>query len=229
MTNPIILALDTSNFDQACRWAREAQPHIGMIKIGLEFFLKFGGNGVRHMTFYDRPIMLDLKLHDIPNTVAGAMRSILPLRPAFVTVHAFGGADMIAAAREAVDSYAKVDTKLIAVTVLTSLTNEGLHSMGMGYGMKGHVELLADIAINAGADGVVCSPHEVAMMRREFPDTLIVVPGIRPAGSDVNDQTRPSTPQHAMAAGANHLVIGRPITQAVNPGEAAKAILESLT
>jgi orotidine-5'-phosphate decarboxylase len=230
VNNPIIVALDTADLDEACRWTLAVRPHVGMVKIGLEFHLKYGREGYHALVKYGLPIMLDIKLHDIPNTVAGAVRSVLSLSPAFVTVHAFGGPEMIAAARDAIADYGALrKTKILAVTVLTSLDNEGLRNIGCPNGAAWQVSLLADMAIEAGADGIVCSPHEVEFVRRAHPDALIVVPGIRPAGADANDQSRPSTPQHAMTAGASHLVIGRPITQAPDPGEAARAILESLS
>ena len=226
MTKPtgIIAALDTVDAQKARFWASAVAPHCGMLKLGLEFFVANGGAGVRLID--DRPVFLDLKLHDIPNTVAGAVRAVLPLAPAMLTLHAAGGSAMISAARQAVGN---APTKLLAVTVLTSLNAEALHDIGVAGGPRQQVLRLARLAIAAGAHGLVCSAQEVAMLREALgPDALLVVPGIRPAGSAADDQARTMTPREAAAAGADWLVIGRPITAAADPAAAAATIAAEL-
>jgi orotidine-5'-phosphate decarboxylase len=223
----LIAALDTTDPDRARRWATAVAPSCGLLKLGLEFFLANGAAGVRAIA--DRPIFLDLKLHDIPNTVAGAVRAILPLRPALLTLHAAGGRAMIAAAREAAEAAGAERPKLLAVTVLTSLDAEALHETGIAGGPRQQVLRLARLALDSGADGLVCSAHEVATLRDALgPAPLLVVPGIRPAGSAAGDQARTMTPRAAAAAGADWLVVGRPITAAADPATAAAAIAADL-
>ena len=227
MKTGLIAALDTTDPQRARAWATALAPHCGMLKLGLEFFLANGAAGVRLID--DRPVFLDLKLHDIPNTVAGGVRAILPLQPYFLTLHAGGGAAMIAAARAAAEDAGMRRPQLLAVTVLTSLDAEALHATGVAGGPRQQVLRLARLALSAGADGIVCSPHEVAMLRDALGDApTIVVPGIRPAGADVGDQARTMTPGEAAQAGASWLVIGRPITGAANPSAAAAAIAAEL-
>jgi orotidine-5'-phosphate decarboxylase len=198
-----------------------------MLKLGLEFYLANGAEGVRLID--DRPVFLDLKLHDIPNTVAGGVRAVLPLRPALLTLHAAGGSAMIAAARAAPQAAGPTRPKLLAVTVLTSMDAEALHDIGVAGGPRQQVLRLGRLAIAAGADGLVCSAHEVAALRAALgPDALLVVPGIRPAGSDKGDQSRTMTPREAADAGADWLVVGRPITAAADPAAAARAIAADL-
>ena len=216
----LIAAIDTTDPQRAQGLARAVAASCGMLKLGLEFYLANGAEGVRLIE--GRPIFLDLKLHDIPNTVAGGVRAILPLRPAFLTLHAGGGAAMIAAAREAVG---EAGPKLLAVTVLTSLDAEALHATGVAGGPRQQVLRLAKLAMGAGADGLVCSAHEVAMLRDALGDgPELVVPGIRPAGSAKGDQARTMTPGEAAAAGASWIVVGRPISEAADPAAAAAAI-----
>ena len=223
----IIAALDTTDPQKALGWARAVAPSCGMLKLGLEFFLANGAEGVRLID--QRPIFLDLKLHDIPNTVAGGVRAILPLRPAFLTIHAGGGRAMIAAARAAADAAGADRPKLLAVTVLTSLDAEALHETGVAGGPRQQVLRLGRLALEAGADGLVCSAHEISTLRAALgPDAVLVVPGIRPVGADVGDQARTMTPKEAAQAGANWLVVGRPITGAADPGAAAAAIAAEL-
>src|SRR5690606_2711140 len=179
------------------------------------------------------PVFLDLKLHDIPNTVAGAMRSVVPLAPAFVTVHASGGAAMLRAAAEAARAAAAehgvAPPRLLAVTVLTSLSAADLEAVGQGAAVTDQVRRLAVLARDAGIDGAVCAPHEIEALRRDCgPGFVLMVPGIRPAGAASGDQKRVLTPAEAVARGADHLVIGRPITAAADPAAAARAILEEL-
>ena len=227
MTTGLIAALDTTDLAQAQTWAGEIGPHCGMLKLGLEFFLAHGAEGFNAVG-QGRPMFLDLKLHDIPNTVAGAVRAVLPVRPAMLTLHASGGAAMIEAARKAADTVT-VPPLLLAVTVLTSLDAAALHATGVSGGPRQQVLRLARLALDAGADGLVCSAHEVAMLRDALGDKpVLVVPGIRPAGSDIGDQARVMTPRDAAKAGASWIVVGRPITQAANPAAAAAAILAEL-
>lgn len=227
MTAGLIAALDTTDPQKALGWVLQAGPHCGMIKLGLEFFLANGAAGTRLIG--DLPLFLDLKLHDIPNTVAGAVRAVLPVRPAMLTLHAAGGAAMIAAAREAAETAGEARPVLLAVTVLTSLDAEALHATGVAGGPRQQVMRLARLALDAGADGLVCSAHEVAMLRVALgPKPVLVVPGIRPAGSDHGDQARIMTPRDASDAGADWIVVGRPITQARDPAAAAAAIAAEL-
>ncbi len=223
----LIAALDTVDPQKALGWARAVAPSCGMLKLGLEFFLANGAEGVRLID--QRPVFLDLKLHDIPNTVAGGVRAILPLRPAFLTLHAGGGRAMIAAARAAAEAAGAARPKLLAVTVLTSLDAEALHETGVAGGARQQVLRLGRLALAAGADGLVCSAHEISTLRAALgPEALLVVPGIRPAGADIGDQARTMTPGEAARAGADWLVVGRPITGSADPGAAAAAIAAEL-
>ena len=225
--SPIIVALDTTDVDRARAWAAATAPHVGLFKVGLEYFLANGAAGYR--AIQGRPIFLDVKLHDIPNTVAGGIRAILPLAPRMVTIHASGGTAMIRAAREAAETAGANRPMILAVTVLTSLDDASLAAMGMNDGAAAQVSRLGRLAVDAGADGLVCSPLEVATLRRELgPAVTLVVPGIRPAGASAGDQARTMTPKEAMQAGASWLVIGRPITGAADPAGAAAAIAASL-
>jgi orotidine-5'-phosphate decarboxylase len=218
----LIVALDTAKPAQAQAWAEAVAPHAGLLKLGLEYFLANGPEGVRAIG--QRPVFLDLKLHDIPNTVAGAVRSVLPLRPAMLTLHAAGGLAMIAAARTAAETVPERPI-LLAVTVLTSLDAATLHATGVAGGPRQQVLRLARLALEAGADGLVCSAHEVSMLRDALGEKpVLVVPGIRPAGAATGDQARVMTPEDAIAAGADWIVVGRPITGAADPGAAAAAI-----
>ncbi|MFZ4689008.1 MAG: orotidine-5'-phosphate decarboxylase [Polymorphobacter sp.] len=224
MANPIFVAVDTPALEAARALVRAVAPHVGGVKLGLEFFCANGPAGVADIAALGLPVFLDLKLHDIPNTVAGAMRSLAGLAPAIITVHAGGGRAMLAAARAA----ASAATKVVAVTVLTSLDDDDLAATGVAGGAAAQVLRLADVVRSAGLDGVVASPHETAAVRNAWPDATIVVPGVRPAGSDVGDQKRVMTPRDALAAGASVLVIGRPITGADDPAAAAAAIARGL-
>ena len=221
----LIAALDTADPVQAATWADALAPHCGVLKLGLEFYLAAGPAGMRCVT--QRPVFLDLKLHDIPNTVAGAVRAVLPLRPHMLTLHAAGGGAMIEAARRTADGADR--PLLLAVTVLTSLDSSALHATGVAGGPRQQVLRLARPALGAGADGVVCSAQEAAMLRGALgAGPVLVVPGIRPAGTESADQARTMTPRQAAEAGADWIVVGRPITSSSDPAAAAAAIAAEL-
>ena len=222
--NPVFVALDTSDCAAAEELARAVAPHVGGLKLGLQFFMANGPEGVQRLAGLGLPIFLDVKLHDIPNTVAGALKSLRGLDLFMVNVHAGGGADMLKAARDACDPR----TKLIGVTVLTSLDDVDLDALGVGDGTAAQVARLAALSRDAGLDGVVCSPHEVAALKAAWPGGYFVVPGIRPGVGASDDQKRTLNPREALAAGASMLVIGRPITGAADPAEAARAIAANL-
>jgi orotidine-5'-phosphate decarboxylase len=227
--NPICVALDTPNIARACELARVLKPHAGYLKIGMEFFYAHGAAGYEAVAAEGLPIFLDLKLHDIPNTVASAMKTLMNLSPwpAIVNLHATGGLDMMKAARDAVAGQAK----LIAVTILTSLSDDDIWKAGFetAKDTEAHARGLAALAKEAGLDGVVCSPHDLVGIRHDLGrDFLTVVPGIRPADAATQDQKRVATPEAAIAAGADILVIGRAITGAHDPALAAQTILASL-
>jgi orotidine-5'-phosphate decarboxylase len=227
--NPICVALDTPDLDRARALAKALVPHVGYMKVGMEFFYAHGARGYAAVAAEGLPIFLDLKLHDIPNTVASGMKALMQLspRPAIVNLHATGGLDMMKAAADAVDGRAK----LIAVTVLTSLSNEDIWAAGFNSKQDtgAHAAVLAKLAKAAGLDGVVCSSHDLAGIRATTgPEFLTVVPGIRPAEGASHDQKRVATPKSAIAAGADILVIGRAITGAADPAAAAQKILDEL-
>lgn len=229
MPNPICVALDTPNIARACEVARLLKPHVGYMKVGMEFFYAHGQAGYEAVAAEGLPVFLDLKLHDIPNTVASAMKTLMNLnpRPAIVNVHATGGLDMMKAAADAVAGRAR----LIAVTVLTSLSDADIWAAGfeISKDTEAHARGLADLSKRAGLDGVVCSPHDLIGIRHDLGrDFLTVVPGIRPAEAAVQDQKRVATPQAALEAGADILVIGRAITGAHDPAQAAQDILAGL-
>lgn len=225
----IVAALDTQDRAQAAAWARALAGRIGVAKVGLELFAAAGPAAVAAVRESGLPVFLDLKLHDIPNTVAGAVRSAAGLGVAMLTVHAAGGRAMVAAAREAAETAGADRPMILAVTVLTSLTAADLAATGVEDAPASQVLRLARLAIAAGADGLVCSPLEVAPLRAALGRSVpLVVPGIRPVGSRADDQARVTTPEEAVAAGADWLVIGRPITRAPDPAAAADAIAASL-
>lgn len=212
MKAPIALALDTTDLDRVSAWTRAASPHISTVKVGLELFLRHGGAVIERVRDIapDIEIFLDLKLHDIPNTVAGATRSVVHHRPKFLTVHALGGAEMISAAASAAP-----EIKIAAVTILTSHTQDQLATLGIAGSLRERVLSLARMSVDAGAQAIVCSPHEAADLRAELgPGVDLITPGVRPTGSDSGDQKRIATPEAAIEAGATLLVIGRPITGA---------------
>jgi orotidine-5'-phosphate decarboxylase len=224
MTSPVFVALDTPDLDKAKAIAGKVKAQVGGLKLGLEFFSHNGPAGVLEMAHLGLPIFLDLKLHDIPNTVAKAVHALRPLEPAILTVHAAGGRGMMEDAKAA----AAAGTKVVAVTVLTSLDEEDLGATGVPGAPAAQVERLALLARAAGLDGVVCSGAEIETVRNAWPDAFIVVPGVRPADAAVADQKRVVTPRQALDAGASILVVGRPITQADDPAAAARAIAATL-
>jgi orotidine-5'-phosphate decarboxylase len=222
--NPIYLALDLPRLDAAEALARKVAGHIGGLKLGLEFFCAHGHHGVHEIARIGLPIFLDLKLHDIPNTVAAAMQSIHVLEPAIVTVHASGGRAMMEDAKAAAGEHCKV----VAVTVLTSLDERDLARTGVSGGAHDQALRLAELAQAAGLDGIVCSGHEVTDIHRQWKNGFFVVPGLRPANGNNGDQKRTVTPREARDAGASVLVIGRPISRADDPLAAARAIEATL-
>ena len=224
MTSPVYVALDTIDPDQAKRVGERVRHHVGGLKLGLEFFSANGPAGVRAVAELGMPIFLDLKLHDIPNTVAKAVQALHPLEPAILTVHAAGGRAMMESAKAA----APAATKVVAVTVLTSLDDEDLAAIGVPTDTRGQVARLSTLAREAGLDGVVCSGLEVAEAKRHWPGGLFVVPGVRPPEAGAGDQKRVITPREALDNGATILVIGRPIAEAEDPGLAARAIAATL-
>ena len=226
--NPVFVAIDTADLEQARTLGSRLKPHIGGVKLGLEFFSAHGPDGVRRFADLGLPIFLDLKFHDIPNTVAGAVRAAAGLGVDILNVHAAGGPAMLKAALEAARS-TNPRTKIIAVTVLTSLADADLDAVGQRGPAEEQVLRLARLVHDCGLDGVVCSPREIAALRSALgPDFLLMVPGIRPKGADLGDQQRVMGPKEAVAAGASFLVIGRPITAAPDPVKAARDIAESL-
>jgi orotidine-5'-phosphate decarboxylase len=222
---PIFVAIDTPDVHRAAAIARQVTGLAGGVKLGLEFFCANGREGVLRVAEHEMPIFLDLKLHDIPNTVAKAVEALAPLEPAILTVHAAGGREMLAAARAA----APPSTKVVGVTVLTSLDAVDLAQAGIVGNPAEQVLRLAELAREAGVDGIVCSGAEVAAAKTAWPDGFFVVPGVRPAGADPADQKRVITPRQALAEGASILVIGRPITETVNPGVAIAEIMADFT
>jgi orotidine-5'-phosphate decarboxylase len=218
----LIVALDVPSGGEALALAARLQGHVGVLKVGKQLFTATGPDVVRRLVSGGSKVFLDLKYHDIPNTVAGAVAAAAELGAAFVTVHALGGRRMIEAAAAAASGSG---TRILAVTVLTSQDDASLADVGLAGPVDAAVERLALLARSAGAHGVVASPREIATVRRACgPAFLVVTPGVRPAGSAADDQARTATPAAAIAAGADYLVIGRPITGAPDPAAAADAI-----
>ena len=224
MTNRIFVAIDTPDMDRARLLANAVKGHAGGIKLGLEFFVHNGRAGVIELAHLGLPLFLDLKFHDIPNTVAKAIQALSPVEPAILTVHAAGGRAMMEDAKAS----APTGTKVVAVTVLTSLDERDLAAIGVGGEPLAQVERLAGLAREAGLDGIVCSGREVAAVRAAWPTGFLIVPGIRPANSVSADQKRIMTPRAALDAGASVLVVGRPVTGAEDPAAALRAIEGSL-
>ena len=224
MSSPIFVAIDTPDLDQARTLAKAVKRHAGGLKLGLEFFAANGPEGVQEIGNFGLPLFLDLKLHDIPNTVAKAIHALRALEPAVLTVHGAGGRAMLEEAKAA----APAATKVVAVTVLTSLDETDLKATGVNGNPHDQVERLAGLARAAGLDGIVCSGNEVKAVRKAWSSGFFVVPGIRPTEGNSADQKRVMTPRKAMDAGASILVIGRPVTGATDPDEALRAIAATL-
>jgi orotidine-5'-phosphate decarboxylase len=229
----IFVALDTLDFGRAEELARALGDSVGGVKLGKEFFTAHGPEGVRGVAG-GKPLFLDLKFHDIPNTVAGAVRAAMHMRPVMLNVHASGGRAMMEAAalaaREGAEDSGIERPWLLAVTVLTSLDDADLESVGQRTPASDQVRRLAALTADSGLDGVVCSPREIAALRRDLgPDFKLVVPGIRPAWAAGGDQKRSATPRDALDAGADVLVIGRPITAADDPAAAARRIADEMS
>ena len=230
MKSPIILALDTKDLETAKKWIETTNESIDIYKFGLEFYLKFGAAGLKELSSAgDFDVFLDLKLHDIPNTVASSIKSVSDLAPKFLTVHASGGGAMIKAASEA-----GPDISITAVTILTSLSDSDLADVGFAKDTKISANVLAKLAVLNGARSIVCSPFEASEIRVIVGNEIeIITPGVRPPGSDLGDQKRVMTPREAITAGANYIVVGRPITDLAKISldemrSGASSILESL-
>jgi len=228
-TDRIFVAIDTPSLGEAVALAHKLHGLVGGLKLGKEFFTANGPEGVRQISAEGMPVFLDLKFHDIPNTVAGAVRSALALSPAIINVHASGGPAMLEAARDAAAEAGDRRPMVIAVTVLTSLDRGDLDAVGIHDDVVEQVTRLAVLARDCGLDGVVCSAHEIMRLRGACgKDFKIVTPGIRPTWAATGDQKRVVTPAEAIALGADYLVIGRPITAADDPADAAKRIADEL-
>ena len=225
MKAPIAVALDAPDLATAKDWAKLVSPFVSTLKIGLETYLRDGKESVQSIQeISDCDLFLDLKLHDIPATVAGACKSVQGLKPKYLTVHASGGREMIKAAAETMPQ-----TLIVAVTILTSIDEKNLLEIGFRNSPSKSVLDLALLAIGAGARAIVCSPQEVSVIRKNVPKEIVIItPGVRPMGSSANDQQRIATPQEALTSGADLLVIGRPITSSNDVGQAAKLISEEV-
>ncbi len=231
--NPIICALDTASLEEAIGLCKQIKTHVCMIKLGLEFFNAQGAHGVKAIRKLGLPVFLDLKLHDIPNTVSKALAAVLPLDIAMLTIHTSGGVAMMQATMDAVNDFAAMHEipppLVMGVTILTSLDTHDLEQLGYKDHTEAQVTRLAKLAQSANIDGVVCSAHEIEPVKTACGKAFkTVVPGIRPTDSRQDDQKRTLTPREAIAKGADYLVIGRPITQSHDPAKAAAAILQSL-
>jgi len=227
--NPIMLAIDTSSLDEAKSLAVKLKDNIGGIKLGMEFFNSFGPSGIKAIKDFDIPIFLDLKLHDIPATVYKTITTLLKLEPAIINVHASGGKEMMMAAAKALKDSGNKNTKIIAVTILTSLDDNDLYEIGFSGTSNELVLRLAKLAQESGLDGIVCSAKEISTIRENIgSDFMLVVPGIRTKEDNTDDQKRIMTPKEAILLGADLLVIGRPITKAKDEILASKEILDQL-
>lgn len=225
----IFVAIDMVDVNKAVSLAARLKGRVGGFKIGKEFFTAQGPEGVRRITALGVAVFLDLKFHDIPNTVARAVHAALPLAPFMLNVHASGGAEMMRAAASEAAKFGPGRPMMLAVTVLTSLGEDDLSALGVEGGTKAQVRRLAALAKDSGMDGVVCSPREIEVLRADLgPDFKLVTPGIRPEWSAKDDQARVLTPVEALKAGADYLVIGRPITKAADPAEAARRIAHEI-
>ena len=224
--NPIFCAIDTNDIHKATSLLSDITPHIGGIKIGLEFFTSLGVKGIEEVKKFNKPLFIDLKLYDIPNTVSAALKNILALDPEYTTLHISGGRRML---ESCVEEKIKSDssTKLIGVTMLTSFDDKEINEIGIDRNVKENVNLLSDLAESCNLDGIVCSPHEISYIKSKF-KLEVIAPGIRMNETKTDDQKRTLTAKEALIAGADILVIGRPITQAKSPSDAARSIFESI-
>ena len=226
--NPIYCAIDTSSVDDAIRLIREISPHIGGIKLGLEFFTSCGIKGIEQVAKCGLPLFLDLKLYDIPNTVKKSLKNILSFHPAYTTLHASGGSDML---KECVNLKKELNssTNLIGVTILTSFDENSINEVGISGTINKNVENLSKLAFDCGMDGVVCSPKEIRKVKDRFGSKLkVIVPGIRNNTDISNDQRRTLSAKEATDLGADIVVIGRPITSADSPAKAAQIFHQSI-
>jgi orotidine-5'-phosphate decarboxylase len=240
LTHKVFCAIDEPEYEAAMEIAKKAVPFTKAYKLGMTFFNRNGSEGVARFQkelnaelLEPAELFLDLKSHDIPQQVAGAVSAIVPLQPEFITIHTSGGKDMMQAAvksvKEAAQKAGVTAPKILGITVLTSLDAENLAEIGQGDDIEAQVLRLAKLAQDSGLDGVVCSPFEIQAIRRELGDDFILmVPGVRPAGSAQDDQKRIMTPDQAIAAGASHLVIGRPITQSDDPAFVVQFIRDEI-
>ena len=216
----IILALDVDTAEQALAWARRLQGRVGTCKVGLQLFLRDGDKVLRGLSGLGMPVFLDLKFHDIPNTVAQAVAAVAIWKPRFLTLHASGGREMM----EAAQTKTPKETCLLGVTVLTSLSEKAAYEIGWAGGVQASVERLSALAKSAGLGGVVCSPHEAGSERKRWGSGEVVTPGVRPPGAEKGDQSRIMTPSEAIRAGASRIVVGRPVLEAKQP----EAVLDQI-
>ncbi len=221
--NYIFCALDFSDLEQTISFTKKIKNHVGGIKLGLEFFTKNGPRGVEKLKKMGLPIFLDLKLHDIPNTVKQSLRNVLDLSPNYVTVHLSGGYKMIQELKDI-----KQETKIIGISLLTSLDDEDLKNMGYNFGQKVFISNLVKAGVKAGVDGIVSSPKEVKELKKNYKDLIFVTPGIRLSTDKKDDQKRIESPRFAVQAGSNILVIGRPITKSKDPLKSIEKIIENI-
>ena len=227
--NPIILALDVNSLTKAQSIVSDLKNYIGGIKIGMEFFNSFGADGVREISKFGIPIFLDLKLHDIPVTVYKTVKTLMELDVAIINVHSSGGREMLEAAAKARGEFKNKSTKIIAVTVLTSLDNKDIKEIGYKDNSEDLVLRLASLAKDSGLDGVVCSAKEISLIKNKLgKNFILVVPGIRLEEDNKNDQKRVMSPKKAINAGADLLVIGRPITDSKDPVKTVDNILKNI-
>ena len=226
--NPIFCAIDTSNIETATNLVSQIKPHIGGIKLGLEFFTSCGISGCHTMKEFDLPMFIDLKLHDIPNTVASALRGIFSLEPEYTTLHISGGSEMLKSS-VSLKNELRSKTNLLGVTILTSFDDNTIEELGFGSSVKHSIEQLTSIAHESGLDGIVCSPHEVKYIKETYKNKLkLIVPGIRSGNNVNNDQKRTLSAKEAISAGADIIVVGRPITKAKDPAESAQKLLQEI-
>ncbi len=227
--NPIYCAIDTSSIDDAEKIINDIAPHIGGIKLGLEFFTSCGIKGIEKVEKYRLPLFLDFKLYDIPNTVKKSLRNILTYNPAYTTLHVSGGYNML---KECVDLKKELNsnTNLIGVTMLTSFDNDSINEIGIRGTVDENVDNLSVLAHDCGMDGIVCSPMEIKKIKEKFGSKLkIIVPGIRNQTNNADDQKRTLSAKKAIEFGADIIVVGRPITSADSPRDAAKIFHQSIT